>query len=362
MNDSVGVYIHIPFCKKKCVYCDFHSETSAGELVDRYVNAVKKEIELRAGEVSNRDVVSIFFGGGTPSILSPANIMSIIGSVCDGMNVEPEAEITIECNPESLTEAKADGYLEAGVNRISVGVQSTNDERLRFLGRVHTGNEARKAVKRVFKAGFTNVSVDLIYGIPDQSKEEWIEQLREVSDWGVKSLSCYELTKEPGTPLWDMDFQTGDSEGELFDITERLLQKYGFEHYEISNYARPGFESLHNTGYWEYRDYLGVGASASSLIRSVRRENVRGVDRYIGVIEEGDTCREGSLERLTTERERLERLMNGLRLRRGIDSFPIEVTDGMRKMIENGALELCEGRLRTTKRGFRLLDTILESI
>lgn len=360
--EPIGVYIHIPFCKRKCFYCDFASVEGREGLVGRYVSALSREIKSLGKRAVGADVASIYIGGGTPSILDAGQVSQILRAVEDNFNVRPAAEISIEMNPESVTMEKLVGYRTAGVNRVSIGVQSLDDVELKFLERVHDAGQARHAVKMAKDAGFVNISADLMFAIPGQTVERWTERLREVADWGVTHLSCYELTPEPGTRLAVAvargEIELPENGADYFDETERTLESRGFVHYEISNYAKPGYECVHNVGYWEYRDYIGAGAGACGTMGGVRTENVRDPEKYIERVETSSTA-VFKEERLTPDNMRLERLMMGLRLREGVQVADVEITKNIETLVSDGLLEIHAGRLKATARGWRVLNLVL---
>lgn len=363
--DDIGVYIHIPFCAKKCSYCDFHSRPGQEGLIGQYVAALVAEIGERAPMAAGRRAVSVFFGGGTPSLLTVDRVRRITGAVRKNFDLHPAAEISLEANPESATPRKLGGYRKAGVNRISIGVQSLSDDSLARLGRVHTAGQARAAVGNARAAGFANVSADMMFGLPGQDVGQWLRELDELAALGPDHVSCYQLTPEPGTPMHRRAaagrLALPEDGLEMFDGAERLLRKHGYNHYEVSNYARPGFECLHNLGYWEYRDYMGFGAAAHGTINGVRWANVKSIESYIErVARTGRAVRRE--ETVTAEMERTERLMLGLRLRGGVTFDKDEVTGGIANMISAGFLEISGGRLRATRRGWRTLDSVLAAL
>jgi oxygen-independent coproporphyrinogen-3 oxidase len=363
--EPIGVYIHIPFCRRKCFYCDFPSVEGREALVGRYVSTLSREIESWGKTARGADVASIYIGGGTPSILDAGQVSRILRAVMGNFNVRPGAEITIEMNPESVTMEKLAGYRAGGVNRVSVGVQSLDDAELKFLERVHDASQARHAVMMAKDAGFENVSTDLMFAIPGQTVERWVERLREVVSWGVTHLSCYELTPEQGTPLGVAvsrgDVELPENGADFFDETERTLESLGFVHYEISNYAKPGYECVHNIGYWEMRDYIGAGAGAFSTMSGVRMENIRDPEKYIERVETSSSA-VSKEERLTPDNMRLERLMMGLRLKDGAQLANVEITKKIETLVSDGFLEIHGGRLKATAIGWRVLNLVLEKV
>lgn len=287
-----GIYIHIPFCKSRCIYCGFYSTTQA-ELRQRYVDAVCREMELRGEKWGARGerIDTIYLGGGTPSQLTPAQLEQLFIYI-NKVYAPASKEITIECNPDDVTEEYVAMLSQLPVNRVSMGVQTFSDGRLQFLHRRHTSGQIPVAVERLRKAGIGNISIDLMYGFPDETLDEWHRDIRQALDLQVEHLSAYALTYEEGTVLYRML-----KEGKVHEVDEELerqmyydlidhLEARGFEHYEISNFAKPGFRSIHNSSYWNQTPYLGLGAAAHSYDGRCRWANVADVMRYIRGIEE----------------------------------------------------------------------------
>ncbi|MBF0169833.1 MAG: radical SAM family heme chaperone HemW [Nitrospinae bacterium] len=363
--EAAGIYVHVPFCRKKCVYCDFHSVENEEERIDDYVDAVVKELTGQAGALRGRPVVSLFFGGGTPSLLEGEQVARIVATVKQEFRFARNGEITLEMNPESVTPQKALAWRLAGVTRASLGIQSLADGDLATLGRIHTAAQGRQAFEALKGARFPHRSVDLMFALPEQTEREWADTLREVLDWGPDHLSAYELTVEPHTPLFGM-VERGEvivnGAGErMFDATEAILRAHSFVHYEISNYARPGAACLHNLGYWELRDYLGVGPGAHSLVNGVRWANVKSLTSWLGRVGESGAA-VAETERVTAGMRRTERLMMGLRLAEGIPFTADLKGPGIDGALEDGWLEIVGDRLRTTPRGWRLLNDLLARI
>ena len=364
-QNDYGVYIHIPFCESKCMYCDFYSTDKKGGLTQDYVKAVAKEITDLSVKVAGRKAASIFIGGGTPSLLSASMAAELIDACSKGLSLAEGAEVTLEANPESLTLRKTSGYIRAGINRISIGIQSLDDKSLKALGRIHTSHKAISAVESAREAGFDNISVDMIFGLPGQPVDMWLGELSRTVALGVDHISCYQLTPEKGTKLGrivkDGSVELPLDTLEFFDQTEKSLKQAGYGHYEISNYAKKGRECVHNIGYWEYRDYLGAGSAAHGMVNGLRWANVRDPARYVSRINAGG---QGALhtERLTEEMKRMERLMLGLRLKKGIRIDRLDITRGMESMAEQGMLKLGKEKIRATARGWRVLDNILAAI
>ncbi|MDH5679185.1 MAG: radical SAM family heme chaperone HemW [Nitrospinota bacterium] len=364
-GDDYGVYIHIPFCESKCMYCDFYSTDAKGGLTQGYVKAVSKEVEALAELVEGRRAASIFIGGGTPSLLSESMTAGILEACFKHLSLAQEAEITLEANPESLTAAKTAGYKRAGVNRLSIGIQSLNDRWLKSLGRIHNSLKAKRAVSSAREVGFDNVSADMIFGLQDQTVQMWLEDLANAMALDLDHISCYQLTPEKGTKLGRI-VELGEVELpaetlEYFDQTEKMLKSAGYTHYEISNYAKKGRQCVHNLGYWHYRDYLGIGSAAHGMVNGARWANVRDPARYVSRINSGGL---GALRNTTIsdEMKQTERLMLGLRLKRGISMQDVRTTPGMEAMVEQGMLIISRGRIRASARGWRMLDSVLASI
>ncbi len=342
---QAGVYVHFPWCLAKCPYCDFVSYVTPAIDHAGYADAVLREMDVRTPSFEGRAVESVFFGGGTPSLWEPRELGRVLDGVRRQLGAGERTEVTVECNPTSLDEDRARALLDAGVNRLSIGVQSLTDDRLRFLGRLHDAAGARAAVLGALSAGMPRVSADLIFGLPEQSPEEARREALELADLGIAHLSAYQLTIEPGTrfgelarrgrlPLAD-DGHVADS----FLAIDEALGARGFRHYEISNHARDGEEARHNLGYWRGDEYLGLGCGAYGFARDapaaalastaetggrrVTRPAAQGVrwrnevipERYIG----GDATAAATREPLDGETLLRERIMLGLRMDEGID-------------------------------------------
>ncbi|MBQ9559222.1 MAG: radical SAM family heme chaperone HemW [Bacteroidaceae bacterium] len=395
-----GIYIHIPFCRSRCIYCDFFSTTLPPSWHQPYVEALERELDLRASELAALVTASapapltLYLGGGTPSLLSPALLSRLLSAVCQYaastsrtcrhlMPVSsPFSEITIEANPDDVTPEWVDALRSTPVNRISMGVQSLNDNILRTLRRRHTARQARHAVSLLRDAGYTNLSLDLIYGLPGQTLAMFEHDVQELLDLGIPHLSAYALQFEPGTPLTRLRDQgiLREADEELsLACYQRLIDltaSAGLEHYEISNFARPGFRSRHNSSYWTESPYLGLGASAhsyspSSCIRSFNCENIQ---EYIRVLNEGRLP--STTESLTPTDRYNERIMLRLRTCEGLSltalarDFGEERLAYCRRMaaphLRRGTLELVQTEmgetLRLTRQGLFVSDDILSDL
>jgi oxygen-independent coproporphyrinogen III oxidase len=332
MTGAAGIYVHAPFCIKKCPYCDFYSTTDVS-LIPAFTEAVVLEIKTAVAPASPFD--SIYFGGGTPSLLDPAQIRSIIGAAYEKFDVLADCEITLEANPGTVSFARLREYRAAGVNRITIGVQSFSDENLSFLGRIHSSEDARQAIAMTRNAGFDNLGLDLIYGLPSQNVKSWGKDLEDAVDFKPEHLSCYMLTCEAGTRL-DVRRKQGrfvpldeETAKTLFETTRAFLSVHGYDGYEISNFSRidpslPGPEreqanrSRHNPKYWTGAPYLGFGPAAHSYVEPCRSWNIKSLRKYIDLIREGKLSVEEK-EILTEGQQMIEAVYLGLRTSDGID-------------------------------------------
>jgi len=368
---SVGVYVHVPFCTKRCDYCSFNTAALGGrDVVTRYLRALRREIALLATAAWARRirVETIFFGGGTPSLLEADEMAAVLDALRGVFAVEDDAEISVECNPESVTREKLAGYRAAGVDRISLGVQSLDDAILPAIGRLHTAAEARAAFEAARAAGFANVSVDLMYGLPGLSAEGWSATVDGVLAWHPEHLSAYGLTLDPGS-VWGSSGVAGLPPEETvvaqyWALAERGAAR-GYEHYEISNYARPGFRSRHNQIYWRRGEYLACGPGAAGFVGNVRYGNVKPVTRYAQILEEHRLPIE-TFEHLDTRQALAETLMLGLRTLDGVPSTVLHdraTTDpALRRRLaawrDQGLLIDHHDRTRLSEAGFLVSDAL----
>ncbi|HFX18072.1 MAG TPA: radical SAM family heme chaperone HemW [Flavobacteriales bacterium] len=317
-----GIYIHIPFCKQACTYCNFHFSTSLKHK-DSLVNAILKEIKLRQPGWENEVFDTVYFGGGTPSILPVEDITLILDSLYKYFKINQSPEITLEANPDDLTPEKLQGYRDLGINRLSIGIQSFRQSDLVKLNRSHTAEQAEDAIKNAQNKGFDNITIDLIYGIPDLSNEDWQKNIQKVLDFNIPHVSAYALTVEPQTALaWQIkkgQFPkvSDDQAATQFDILKRTLTTNGFDHYEISNFGKPGFWSKHNTLYWQNIPYIGLGPGAHSFKDTQRRWNVANNMGYIKGINNAGIYFE--TENLSPTDLFNEFIMTGLRTSSGVD-------------------------------------------
>ena len=368
---ALGLYIHIPFCKAKCAYCDFYSLAHSEEKMDAYTAALLRHLEEVAPRAAGMQVDTVYFGGGTPSYLGTARLIRILQTVQRRYDVTRDAEITLEANPDSAGDWRALRKLRrAGFNRLSLGVQSTDDELLRRIGRVHTYEQVQQAVTAARKAKFTNLSLDLIYGLPGQTMEDWQRTLADAVALGPEHLSCYGLKLEEGTPLWQqrqaLTLPDDDAQAEMYLYTVAALSEAGYGQYEISNFARAGRESRHNLKYWRMQEYAGFGPGAHSDFGGVRYGYVRDLDAYIAgrlVLAEAET--DGTLAR------DFEYVMLSLRTAEGIDRRTFENRyrqrfEAMERLFvqyeQAGLAQRTEGGWRLTPRGFLVSNSIIVAL
>ena len=315
-----GIYIHIPFCVRKCLYCDFLSFDNMAEYYDKYVDALIREIK----SVSySKSVDSIYFGGGTPSLLDSSKIDKIINAIMSACNIAKDVEITMEGNPATLTKDKLEGYVSSGINRFSIGMQSTNNRELKGLGRVHRYEDFLAAYDMVRNAGIDNVNVDIMSAIPYQNVNSYEETLNRVINLRPEHISSYSLIIEEGTPFYEMEEKGGlilpneEDERYMYHMTKEILQAAGYSRYEISNYSFSGFESRHNIKYWTRQDYLGFGIGAASLVDNTRYNNTSDINEYIHRAGVSDIRKD--IETLSKKEIIEETMYLGLRLTSGID-------------------------------------------
>ncbi len=323
-NKQIGLYIHIPFCKSKCYYCDFNSFAGMEKHIDDYFNALKKEILISRDNLKNHKIKSVFFGGGTPSYAEAKYICDIMDLCKNEFNFIDGAEITIESNPGTLTYEKLCSYKDAGINRLSIGLQAWQDRMLKSLGRIHSNQEFVDNFKQARKAGFDNINVDLIFGLPGQTLEDWKETLTNVVELNVEHLSCYSLKIEDNTPFGEM-LNSGkivqleeEADREMYYLTKKFLKDNNFKHYEISNFAKPSYECRHNLIYWKAEEYIGLGAGAHSYFNGERYSNVEGVSNYIDTVSKNGVFKE-NVETIDEIESMSEFVILGLRLIDGVN-------------------------------------------
>ena len=367
---ALGLYLHVPFCSARCHYCSFNTAPLDRAAMPRYVDALSRESELVSGApwADHVRIETVFFGGGTPSLLATEDMEAIMDGLRRLFVVDAGAEVTVECNPESVDRGKLAAYRQAGVNRISLGVQSLDDGLLAHLGRLHSAAGARRAFEAAREAGFDNVSVDLMYGLPGLDVDCWQRSVDTILDWAPEHLSAYGLTLDEGS-RWGAHGVTGlPPEETVVDQYWRLARAaaaHGYEHYEISNYARSGFRARHNLVYWRAAEYLALGPGGCGFVGDVRYTNAKPVARYCTTLEAGRLPIE-SFERLTPRQKLAERLILGLRTTDGVPAAWLQARAqgdrGLERRLcdwETARLITINGeRVRLTEPGFLLSDTL----
>ena len=373
--NMAGIYLHIPFCKTRCIYCDFYS-TTRSEMADRYVSALCRELELRKSYLDNEPVETIYFGGGTPSQLSKENFEKIFETIEREYNLGNCEEITLEANPDDLTPEYIKMLSSLPFNRISIGIQTFNEQTLRLLKRRHTAEQAISAVKECRMAGFQNISIDLMYGLPGETPESWEADLEQAVNLNVEHISAYHLIYEEGTPLYEMlqkhkvEEVDEESSVDFFALMIDRLTKAGFQHYEISNFCKPDMYSQHNSSYWTGKKYLGCGPSAHSFNGSTRQWNVSSLDKYIAGIEKGIPDFEIEELNVTTRYNDFVitslRTMWGLSLNRLEEEFGTEFKqyclENAQTYLDSGKLEISDNTLFLSKEGIFISDGIMSDL
>lgn len=381
---ELELYLHIPFCIQKCAYCDFLSAPADADTRQEYVNALVQEIKSCREEFQDYEVSTVFLGGGTPSILTEAQVFALFQALYESFAFKSQAEITIEANPGTMDGGKLKAWKQVGVNRISIGLQSVNDEELKLLGRIHDFQQFLDSYRQVREAGFQNVNIDLISAIPGQTLESWRKTLRTAAELNPEHLSVYSLIIEEGTPFYEWyrepeksasdaylhpDLPDEETDRAIYEETEKILQEYGYHRYEISNYAKEGYECRHNTGYWRRVEYLGIGLGASSLIGRTRFQNISDAQEYRRRISAGESIREET-EVLSVDDEMEEFMFLGLRMMRGVQKtefcrlFGKEMEDvygaALNRLQENGLLDINGDNVQLTKRGIDVSNYVFE--
>ncbi len=375
MNQT-ACYIHIPFCDHKCIYCDFYSIITSDN-VQSFLKSLKKEITHYAEKYSrNRELISIYFGGGTPSLMEPDYISEIIESVKTDFVVLSDAEITLETNPGTVTLEKLKLFKQAGINRISIGIQSFDNSDLKFLTRIHNSEAAIRTVDEAANAGLENISLDLIFNLPGQTKKKWKKNLEQAIKLPIKHISAYSLILERGTILNKMvldgkvKIQDEDYDAELYQTTIEFFTSNGFYQYEVSNFARPGFECIHNNAYWHYTDYFGFGTSAHSFIDGNRWWNLSSLKMYIHKVEQSSNAVAGSetisLEMAVNEYVMLELRSSGLNIKRFEEQFGQSWLKKNYTYFEvlkkQNFVTIDDGIVKLTSEGYSICDEILKEL
>lgn len=380
MRRELELYIHIPFCVKKCAYCDFLSGPASNQQIEEYVQALIEEIRYYKEFAKNYEVSTVFWGGGTPSLLTGEQMKVLMEALGQTFFIRQNAEITMEANPGTVTVEKLLACQKAGINRISFGLQSVNNEELKMLGRIHTYEEFLESYEAARKAGFPNINVDLISAIPKQTVSSWEQTLQTIISLQPEHISAYSLIVEEGTPFAKLYGEgcelehllpTEEDERRMYERTEELLREAGYHRYEISNYAKEGYECQHNLGYWERKEYLGLGLGASSLIEETRFHNTDEMEEYLRDASNPILLRREQ-EKLDRQEQMEEFVFLGLRKIRGIqeekfaEMFGEDIWDcygkNLERVIKEGLLEREEGVLRLTRKGIDVSNYVFYEI
>ena len=368
-ENSLELYFHIPFCIKKCEYCDFLSGPATRTRQEDYIYALLREMKT-ISEKEKRSVDTIFIGGGTPSVPDCDVMEKFLKGMREDFNVSPDAEITIEANPGTLTPEKLQLYRKYGINRISIGLQSPKDKELKILGRIHNYSQFLESYHMAREAGFSNINIDLMFAIPGQTCKGWLENLRTVAELGPEHISAYSLIIEEGTPFYkkELDLPDEDSEYIMYEDTGRILGEYGYHQYEISNYAKKGRRCRHNEGYWTRMEYLGLGLGAASLLGNRRFSNTDSMEEYLKNSGSPEKIRKNQ-ENLSTYDEMAEFMFLGLRMTEGIsvkrfqECFGVSIEKIYGKVIDGykkqGILIEKNGRIFLSRPGIHVSNTIM---
>lgn len=368
---ELELYVHIPFCVKKCDYCDFLSFSCSDEAKVSYTRALLKEIDSQP-DMEDYQVVSIFFGGGTPSLMEIDLMQKITEQIRGKFHISDQAEITLEANPGTLTMEKLQAYLQMGFNRISIGCQSLSNTELIRLGRIHTAEEFYESFLLARNAGFDNINVDLMSALPGQTFENWERNLREMADLAPEHISAYSLILEERTPFFqkqcDLDLPDEDTERLMYEKTQDILREYGYHQYEISNYAKAGYECRHNIGYWKRVPYLGFGLGASSLKNEERYSNTSDWKEYLKKSDRPESIKK-SCEKLSRKDQIEEYMILGLRMNCGVSekdfsgqfgcTFDDIYHDVINKYVKTGYVQRTEGKITLTRKGISVSNIIM---
>mgnify|MGYP001625068509 FL=1 len=372
-NNEIGVYVHIPFCKKKCDYCDFISYCNKDNLIEDYVQAVKAEIQTQN---IKPEITTIYIGGGTPSYIDSKYIIEILEKIKE-KNVSSNAEITIEVNPGTVTKEKLEDYIKSGINRISIGLQTTNDELLKQIGRIHNFTQFLETYKLAKKVGFKNINVDLMLGLPNQRIKDLKESLEQIIKLKPKHISVYSLIVEDGTPIankiekGEMQLPDEELERNMYWFVKNTLELNGFIHYEISNFAKKGYESKHNLNCWNQKEYIGIGASAHSYRDITRYSNTENIEEYIENVNNGNFNRNKIIHEVQKEDDaKKEFMLLGLRKIKGVDinQFKNKFGDNpiylfrneLKKLTDERLLIIDNNNIRLTNKGLDLANLVWE--
>lgn len=376
------LYLHFPFCKRKCLYCDFCSAAETPETVAAYGEAMQKEIRLMAGRYPDARISTVFLGGGTPTLVPPEVMAGVLDALHESFDVLPDAEFTSEGNPGTLTEKWLEMAMRRGLNRLSLGVQAAQDHLLKSIGRIHTVKEAEEAAALAGRCGIRNLNLDAMFGLPGQTEKDYLDTLAALRSWGADHISAYSLILEEGTPLYrlvnagHMELPDEDETASMYEHGIDWLEQAGYRRYEVSNFAKPGFECRHNIGYWQGEWYLGLGVAAHSMLPTdrpgmfcQRRGNAADVQAYIRALQNGQEAPTDGVDLITPEDAMFETMMLGLRTVSGVaeERFEKRHSVSLRKrygerldsLVRDGLAQWVDGRFALTPRGIEIQNDVL---
>lgn len=368
---ELGVYIHIPFCKQKCYYCDFISFPNKDNIIKDYIRALKEEIKKSKDILLNSKIKTIYIGGGTPSYLESVYIKSIL----EEFNLKDAEEITIEVNPGTITQEKLIMYKEIGINRISIGLQSTNDALLKQIGRIHSYKDFEKTYYLIKKIGFSNINIDIIFGLPNQTINDIVQTIDKIVNLNPTHISTYSLILEEGTKLFyerdNYKFPSDELEREMYWTIKKELEKSGYIHYEISNFAKEGHNSKHNTLYWNQGEYIGFGLAAHSYLDNIRFSNISDIENYIKNIFDYNFEKNKIIQETQTQDDKLKeyiilklRLLNGIDIKEANNLFNVDILNKFKKeiakLVKNGLLLIDQNNIKLSRKGLDLANVVWE--
>ena len=378
-KNEIGIYIHIPFCMKKCFYCDFVSYANKEDMIEKYIKALEKEIKIKAEENKLLKINTIYIGGGTPSFIDSKHIVYIINAIKESFNVKENAEITIEVNPGTVTKNKLEDYIKCGINRISIGLQTTNNELLKQIGRIHTYEQFLETYNLIRMVGFNNINVDLMLALPNQTIKDLEDSLNKVIMLKPEHISVYSLILEEKTKLYDLvesgklELLDESIERNMYWKVKNILEQNGYKHYEISNFAKQGYESKHNLNCWNQEEYLGMGVAAHSYLNSKRYSNTENLEQYINKLLEKEGTKNDIVtihEEQTLEDKQKEYMLLGLRKIEGIkisdfkNKFvqnPIYIfRKELDKLVKEDLIQVEDNNIKLTKKGLDLANLVFE--
>ncbi len=378
-KNEIGVYIHIPFCMKKCFYCDFVSYANKEDMIEKYIKALEKEIKIKAEENKLLKINTIYIGGGTPSFIDSKHIVYIINAIKESFNVKENAEITIEVNPGTVTKNKLEDYIKCGINRISIGLQTTNNELLKQIGRIHTYEQFLETYNLIRMVGFNNINVDLMLALPNQTIKDLEDSLNKVIMLKPEHISVYSLILEEKTKLYDLvesgklELLDESIERNMYWKVKNILEQNGYKHYEISNFAKQGYESKHNLNCWNQEEYLGMGVAAHSYLNNKRYSNTENLEQYINKLLDEEGIKNDIVtvhEEQTLEDKQKEYMLLGLRKIEGVkisdfkNKFvqnPIYIfRKELDKLVKEDLIQVEDNNIKLTKKGLDLANLVFE--